>query len=347
MSNTPLDQITDILAQAQDVEAMTRPLLVILEHVTGLESTYLTRINTEAGTQDILFSRNTRSLEIPEGISVPWEDTLCKRALDEGRFFTDDVADCWGDSDAARQLGIRTYVSTPVRLEDGSLFGTLCGASAESRPVPAEGSSLLSLFSQVIARQIDRERLLIDLQKANARLEAWSHTDTLTTLPNRRAIMKELERLFTTARRSGQQVMIAFIDLNGFKQINDTYGHEAGDEFLVQVGERLKNGLRGSDIAGRLGGDEFVVIGPVANPQTAEIRSQTLCAIRDRLAPLLIGRYRMAGKDFDYPGASIGVVCADPAATSPEEALRDADAAMYADKKRLRALRSQQEALSA
>ncbi|WP_223677652.1 GAF domain-containing protein [Azospirillum agricola] len=121
-----------------------------------MESTYLTRVDAEAGVQTIVFSRNSKTMRIPEGLSVPWDDTLCKRALDEGRAYTEDVSACWGDSEAARSLGIKTYASTPVYLEDNRLYGTLCAASTESRPFSLEGRQVLTLFSTLIAQHIDR-----------------------------------------------------------------------------------------------------------------------------------------------------------------------------------------------
>ncbi|HRJ61803.1 MAG TPA: sensor domain-containing diguanylate cyclase, partial [Azospirillaceae bacterium] len=261
MSTDLLARVSGALSVGQTVEQLTRPLLELLELVTGLESTYLTRIDSDAGVQTIIFSRNIKTMQIPEGLSVPWGDSLCKRALEEGRTYTDDVASCWGDSEAARALGIKTYASTPLYLADNELYGTLCAASQQSRPFTPEGRQVLTLFAQLIAQQLERERLLEKLQKAIAALEHESSTDPLTGLPNRRFTMAELQRMFAMARRADQRVLIAFIDLDGFKQINDVYGHDAGDAFLVEVGKRLSAGLRAGDMLGRLGGDEFVVIG--------------------------------------------------------------------------------------
>ena len=119
-------RLSDSLVGAHSLEELVRPLLELLEAVTGLESTYMTAIDEVAGLQHILYARNTRRLQIPEGLSVPWDDTLCKRALDEGRMYTDDVADCWGDSDAARALGIASYASTPIHGKGGHVYGTSC-----------------------------------------------------------------------------------------------------------------------------------------------------------------------------------------------------------------------------
>ncbi|MGY0522777.1 diguanylate cyclase, partial [Pseudomonas aeruginosa] len=104
-----MDQILSLLSetipQARSLEQLARPLLSLLSQITGMESTYLTTINTDEGIQRVEFSRNTGEMVIPEGLVVPWADTLCKRALEENRMFSDNVAECWGDSDAAKALG--------------------------------------------------------------------------------------------------------------------------------------------------------------------------------------------------------------------------------------------------
>lgn len=334
MADILLSKISDALASADSVEALTRPLLTLLELVTGFESSYLTRIDQAEGVQRILYARNSKAMQIPEGLAVPWGDTLCKRALDEGRFFTDDVPDCWGDSDAAQALGIHTYISMPVYLPEGALFGTLCAASADKRPISDTGQQILGLFTTLIAQAIERENLLAQLRKTNEELALHSSRDALTGLPNRRALVADMTRMFAIAQRSGKQVQVLFIDLDGFKQINDTHGHDAGDEFLIQVGRRISVGLRAGDEVSRFGGDEFVVVGistEAAPPALA------LEAMRDRVAALIRGEFNLSRCSFHYPGASIGAVTVDPTSSSPDVALRQADAAMYAIKKQRRA----------
>lgn len=331
-------RMSDTVGQARTVEQLTRPLLELLEIVTGLESTYLTRIDEGAGVQTVIFARNSHSVLIPEGLSVPWADTLCKRALEEGRPYTDDVAACWGDSDAARALGLKTYASAPLYVGEDALYGTLCAASRSSKPLTAEGQQALSLFSRLIAQQIEREQLLENLQKANAALEAESSTDALTGLPNRRFVLAELGQVFARAKRTGQHVLVAFIDLDGFKRINDDHGHEAGDAFLVEVGRRLSTGLRAGDTLGRLGGDEFIIVGLTAPGGEAD--EQVADATRRRLAPLVQGDYALPQCRFFYPGCSFGIIAVDPFEQTPEDALRAADQAMYADKKQRRTARS-------
>ncbi|WP_234461804.1 hypothetical protein [Stutzerimonas stutzeri] len=88
-----MDQILSILSEtiprARTLEQLTRPLLILLSQATGMESTYLTTIDTDAGVQRVEFARNMGDMVIPEGLVVPWADTLCKRALEENRMYSD------------------------------------------------------------------------------------------------------------------------------------------------------------------------------------------------------------------------------------------------------------------
>ena len=195
--DTILQALSVQVTEARDLESLTRPLLEMLETVTGLESTYLTQIDLEQSAQHILYARNSAALQIPEGVSVDWSDTLCRRALDEGRLYAADVADRWGDSAAARAMGIRTYMSSPVRTSSGSLYGTLCGASAEHKPLVTGSEHLIAFFARLIAEHVEREQLLQQLQQANNELSRQALSDPLTGLPNRRALMLGLHRLFS------------------------------------------------------------------------------------------------------------------------------------------------------
>jgi diguanylate cyclase len=258
---------------------------------------------------------------------VPWGDTLCKRALESNQPFASDVDARWGDSEAARALGIQTYLSTPVRLADGALYGTLCAASSDRHGLSTEGQRVLSLFATLIAQQVEREQLLQKLLQANAKLKALATTDPLTQLANRRALGQELARLLAQGARRGAAVLVAFIDLDGFKAINDTHGHDAGDQFLVAVADRLRAVLRTEDLAARLGGDEFVVIG--LGPEPSEQLPAARRAFQERVFQATQGDYPLVDLTLHYPGASVGVLGVAPGALSAEQALKAADAAMY------------------
>ena len=336
-----LSQLSVSLNTARTVDQLIRPLLEMLGTITGMESTYLTSVELGQGLQHVRYARNTGELQIAEGLSVPWEDTLCKRSLDTGLMSTDQVASLWGDSAAARQLGIRSYLSAPVRNGEGGLMGTLCAASAAPIQVPAETEILLQLFANIVANFIERESLLHSLQAANNQLASIALADALTGLPNRRALFNELDRMLAQAVRGGHSVLVGVIDLDGFKQINDQHGHHAGDDFLQDIASRLQGALRATDMLGRMGGDEFVVIGPGPQCPAGDLPGALLTdgepaaaahILQQRLAAATIGDYTPAGQPLHYRGASVGVVALAPLGLQGAAAVKLADSEMYAVK---------------
>lgn len=331
--DTILNTLAATVGDAKDLEGLARPLLELMEAVTGLESTYLTTIDIDRRLQHVLYSRNTMAMQIPEGLSVPWGDTLCKRALDEGRAYTADVAACWGDSDAARALGIQTYLSQPVRVLDGSVYGTLCAASGTRVPVQPEVLRVVGLFARLIAQQIDTEREMKRLRLLTQDLQVHALTDPLTGVANRRGLMERIERMLARSRREHGQVMVAFVDLDGFKSINDQHGHEAGDIFLCQMARKLSEHVRANDLIGRYGGDEFVIVTDAGEPD----------AFGRRIEQATVGRFLANQTLIDYAGASVGVAVASAEDASAHRLLSRADGAMYACKlARRRALAAEQ-----
>lgn len=186
MSDFILARVSQPLAAEQSLETLVRQLLEMLEAVTRMESTYLTRIDTNAQRQQIMFAHNSSEMQIPEGFSVPWDESLCKRALEDQCTFSNDVANRWHSCIAAQELGIATFLSIPVRLADGSLFGTLCATSRQQQPYNLEGEQVMGLFAKLISHYVEKDTLVQQLQAANVALELHSSTDELTQLPNRR-----------------------------------------------------------------------------------------------------------------------------------------------------------------
>lgn len=322
-----LEKLAISVSLGQSLEALTRPLLVLLEDLTGLESTYLTTIDEDAGTQHVLFARNVHTLQIPEDLTVPWHDTLCKRALEEGRPYTDDVSACWGDSDAAQALGIRTYLSAAVYVGERELYGTLCAASSRRQSVDARAQRVLGMFARLIGQQVERERLVAELRAANLRLSGAAFTDALTGLPNRRALLEALERELAQGARTGATVIVCFTDLDDFKSVNDLHGHAVGDAFLTAMGERLRECLPDAACIARYGGDEFVVVEP--GPAPGEAADAAGRELAQRVEAATRHRFDCLGVQLDYGGASAGAVVVAPGEGSAEGVLRRADDAMY------------------
>ena len=324
-----LERLSESVASAESLEQLARPLLEMLEIVTGLESVYLTSIDETAGIQFVDFARNSGELQISEGLEVPWSDTLCKRCIEEGRRFTSNVSALWGDSQAARALGIETYASAPICASNGLVIGTLCAASKGSKTIGPSARSALNLFSKIIAQHIERERLLEEVRRANEYLTKFALTDTLTGLANRRALQDELGRLLARAASDGAYVIVGMIDLDDFKKINDEFGHAAGDSYLKSCADRIAGVTRDTDMLARIGGDEFAFVGP--GSADLDEANRTADKIRARIAKAGSGATLPGQRLAGASGLSVGAVAVR--FMSADQALSLADTAMYENKR--------------
>lgn len=171
-----------------------------------------------------------------------------------------------------------------------------------------------------------------DLRRAAAEIENLAFYDPLTGLPNRRLLLDRLGQAAILAQRSGQIGALLFLDLDHFKALNDTMGHEVGDALLKQVAQRLRSGVRVADTVARLGGDEFVIMLNDLSTSTAEAAKLALRIgekiIASLAEPAELGTHTYQG------GASIGATLFGSSLQSATELLRQADIAMYQVKAR-------------
>jgi diguanylate cyclase (GGDEF)-like protein len=184
------------------------------------------------------------------------------------------------------------------------------------------------LLAAVSARQAlslrDNSRLLARNRQLTAQLQRQAWFDELTGLANRAHYGNSLHEALDRARQDGTRTALLLIDLDDFKNVNDTLGHPAGDALLCEVSRRLTGQVRSTDMVFRLGGDEFVVIAEDADEASANMLADRL--VRSLTEPVRIGEHTVA------VGASIGVTLTDSATADPGELLRNADVAMYAAK---------------
>jgi len=180
----------------------------------------------------------------------------------------------------------------------------------------------------------DRDRLIEEisalrgkvarLQERVEQLDQLAHRDSLIDLPNRRGFMRELERLIARVDRYGINAAMLFVDVDGLKMINDTFGHRAGDEALVQIANLLSTGVRHSDVVARIGGDEFGILLECSDEGSAQ---ETAARLIDQISD----------SDFMHDGEALplGVAIGVGMITALDtaEAIMDrADEAMYARK---------------
>lgn len=179
---------------------------------------------------------------------------------------------------------------------------------------------------QTLLTEIDDLRGEVGRLKSRlVEIETLADRDPLTPLLNRRALVRELSRIRAFAQRYGSPASLVYFDLDGFKLVNDRFGHAAGDAALKAVAERLAGQVRESDVVGRMGGDEFAVILAQADRATAEAKGQSLARAVESL-PITFG-------DWSAPlHVSFGV-CEIQPEMEPEAIIAEADAAMYARKR--------------
>jgi diguanylate cyclase (GGDEF)-like protein/PAS domain S-box-containing protein len=169
-------------------------------------------------------------------------------------------------------------------------------------------------------------RDLTEQQRSQEHIYRLAHHDVLTGLENRFALNERLEQLLAHARRAGEPVAVLFIDLDHFKKINDSHGHQAGDQLLVEAARRMRDLLRDVDTLGRLGGDEFVIV--LGGPLTPD----SISAVAVRVVQSLSSPYQLAAGTV-HSGASVGVALYPDDGADRETLLRHADMAMYAAKR--------------
>lgn len=184
-------------------------------------------------------------------------------------------------------------------------------------------------------KELEKQNLILEervvertmaLEEANKMLRELSLSDELTGLPNRRYVMEELERLINLYKRYKMVFTVLFIDLDKFKEVNDTYGHKEGDKVLKWIAALLKNNVRRTDIPCRIGGDEFVIICP-------GIEYEHSLHLADKLYNILSSDEIQKQLDVWKPSFSIGIAEYGDVLESASDLLIRADSAMYEVKK--------------
>jgi diguanylate cyclase (GGDEF)-like protein/PAS domain S-box-containing protein len=180
----------------------------------------------------------------------------------------------------------------------------------------------ISNSEERISHYVASFRDISELKATEKRLEHLAHYDTLSGLPNRSLLTVRLEQALSLAHRNRWTLAVIFLDLDHFKEVNDSLGHGAGDRLLTEVGERLLHCVRESDTVARLGGDEFVIVlDNVSNPRVV---SEVLGKLKRKLAlPIDVDGYEL------FVTASMGISLYPDDGQDPEALLRNADSAMY------------------
>lgn len=186
---------------------------------------------------------------------------------------------------------------------------------------------IIASFRAKTQRELEREHAALKqaLEERQTLEEALLHQafyDKLTGLPNRALLFDRLQHTFLEAVRHQLALSLLFVDLDGFKSVNDRFGHAVGDQLLVEVAKRMLSVVRDEDTVARLGGDEFTVL--IKNPHSMD----EAIGLAKRILEKISEPYQINGMSFDI-SASIGVSMRYPKGDKPEDLLREADDAMY------------------
>ena len=207
-------------------------------------------------------------------------------------------------------LNLRFYAGVPLINAEGAALGTLCVLDQQPRQMSEAQRKILHRLAETVMTTLE-------LRRAMARAHKFAMLDSLTGLPNRPALLDGLERAIARQVRSGGTLMLLYLDLDGFKQVNDRLGHAEGDAVLRAVADALKAGTRHEDLVTRIGGDEFaIVMEDCANGEAAAERVRT--GVGDAMAEM--GR---------AVSASIGAAAFAMPPADVVTAVAAADALMY------------------
>ncbi|WP_291352248.1 MULTISPECIES: sensor domain-containing diguanylate cyclase [unclassified Acinetobacter] len=219
-----------------------------------------------------------------------------------------------------QQVSIKSYIGQPLVHEDGSLFGTLCAIDPQEKSETiTQDVELIELFGHLLSTILQAELRQNEHVRQHERLEAEALRDELTGLYNRRAWERLLTAEEERCKLYGHPAAVFFIDLNDLKKVNDSLGHDQGDELIQQAAHILKNTARSNDIVARLGGDEFVILSVESDETGTDV---------------LLNRLKQALTQAKI-GAAIGVAMRQPA-QGLFKAAAEADKKMFEHKRQLK-----------
>jgi len=319
----------DVRSDAKNARRQaTLTRLKLLEREGDPSLTALTRIAAFiAGTHaaaihvfDDSYQHRVAAVDAPLG-RHPREDAMCHLVVDdEQHIVCEDATRDPRFSHSSFVQGdepVRCYVSVPLRMADATVIGTLCAWDTRAGAISAEQLARLEDLAEQVASMMQFTRIVADLGDVAVH-------DPLTGAINRLLLDDRLASAFARQIRRGGRVLVAVLDIDHFKRINDTYGHDAGDRVLIAIAQRLRVSMRNEDTVARLGGDEFAII--------AEITPDGIDAehLIDRIEQALAPPIAFGGSE-QRVHVSVGAAFAQPG-DDVRTAMSRADEIMYARK---------------
>ncbi len=315
-------RLLEMIARGQAQQALLDALVKTVED--ELDGITVSVLLLEEGADRLRNGANTRLppayVKLIDGIEIGPRTGSCGTAAwrREPVFVKDVLADpLWENyRELAVMFGFRSCWSTPIMGADGQVLGTF-GLYSNTPREPTE------LELELAAMATDIAGIAIERARSEQRIQHMAHHDPLTGLPNRALFWTQFSRALHEAQRENRKVTVAYIDLDNFKQINDTLGHAAGDEVLKSLASRMISCVRATDLLVRLGGDEFAIVFSNLNHDELGVLRR-LHELRGAIArPITVEDKSVVAT------CSMGVAFYPQDGATPEALLARADQAMY------------------
>ncbi|HEY5339857.1 MAG TPA: diguanylate cyclase [Candidatus Aquilonibacter sp.] len=302
---------------AGSVERQINELLSFAAQSLELDGAMVTRVR-----EDKVYVMYSFGIGHPVGRDAPFSATFTRHIFGTNKVFsfTEAHKSQWAQ-DPAQQREAWSAVIVTTAYADGEPIGGVLLFS--QRPRGKDFNDADRDFVRVVAAMIGAS---LERERREEELEAIAYADPLTRLPNRRYVLEHLHGAIAKAARSGERVVVYYVDLDGFKAVNDAFGHAAGDAFLNLIATRLRTVVREGDVLARVGGDEFLVI-QVTPPDDRNELDLAKRMIETASEPATFNERTVS------MGASVGIVVAPANAATAEEAIERADYAMYRSKR--------------
>jgi diguanylate cyclase len=301
-----------------DFESASKHVMTFLHERLGFGLWMVTR--TE-GDDWIALQTEDHGYNVKAGSVFRWADSFCSQMV-KGKGpriapISENVP-AYAAAPIAKKVPIKAYIGMPLMNSDGGLFGTLCAIDPATQPASiVKEERLIEILANLLSTTLQFELKAAEQARRSEKAEVESLVDSLTQLYNRRGWDRLMAAEEERCRRHGHPACVAIIDLNEMKQVNDTLGHAAGDEYLVKASSALRTAARTTDVVARLGGDEFGVLTIECKPSSGHVVEQ---------------RLKTALEDAGVK-ASVGIAFRDPSSGGLQRAWESADEAMYEDKK--------------
>jgi diguanylate cyclase (GGDEF)-like protein len=323
-------ELSSVLSEFARTLGTDFPIQSILDHlvkriveimpISGAGVTLITE-----GTEPRYVAASNASALIYEKLQTEVEEGPCLAAFQTGEAVS--VPDVREDrrfpkfSPRAQRMGLKAVFTFPLRQGEARL-GALDLYRDEPGALDEPTMVVAQTLADVAAAYIVNAQSRADLRESADRFRESALHDALTGLPNRVLLVQRLDHAVLRAGRSGKKVAILFVDMDRFKEVNDTFGHQVGDRLLKAVAIRLSGLVRPGDTLARMSGDEFVIL--CEDLDDAEMVE----ALASRIDTSLAVAFNLSGQEVRV-SASVGIAFSGPGVDVPERILQDADAAMY------------------